>query len=253
MKLLKIGGSLMTHKNIWREIDEENIRKISLQLKEYNEPLILVHGLGSFGRTYVPLYEKGYISCENSTLARNIQVNIKEFHNYFANTLLKSGVPVRSIDLESIFACENGKIVDSFLDIITYYINKNYVPILHGGTVWDDFKKYFILSSDHILEEMAIQLNPSEVIWASDVDGVLSKDENDNLTVMKTLNRSNLNKMWNSNYNSSDITGGMLNKVNISLKLADLGIKSVIVNGNKDNRIADALSGKKVCGTTIDK
>ena len=46
-----------------------------------------------------------------------------------------------------------------------------------------------------------------------------------------------------------DVTGGMTRKITEASKMSKSGLKVFFVNGNKSQRIASAISGKKFEGT----
>jgi len=46
-----------------------------------------------------------------------------------------------------------------------------------------------------------------------------------------------------------DVTGGMTRKITEAVKMSKSGLKVFFVNGNKRQRIIDAVSGKKFEGT----
>ena len=48
-----------------------------------------------------------------------------------------------------------------------------------------------------------------------------------------------------------DVTGGIFGKMEYMFKIADLGIKTIIINGTVENRLRDALLGEDVISTKI--
>lgn len=251
MKIIKIGGSILTKKGIWREIDTDTVTRIAEELSIITEPYILMHGLGTLGRSYVPLYQNKIIEYSNMALAKNIQLNVKYFHYEILKLLIRSNIPVRSMDPQSIFVCEHCRIVKAFCEGIDYYLANGCVPVIHGDTVWDESNKYYLLSSDNMLEYLALQLHPDQIIWVTDVDGVYKYVSDNRFQVIHHLQRKNQNEIWNSDYNQNDVTGGMMNKVNISFHLADYGIPSMVINGRVDGNIKRAMSGQAIQATII--
>ena len=49
--------------------------------------------------------------------------------------------------------------------------------------------------------------------------------------------------------NPMDVTGGMTRKVTEALNISKMGLKVFFVNGNKPERIVNAVNGKKFEGT----
>lgn len=251
MIVIKIGGSVLTQKGIWREIDYSNMCNIANQIKECREKIVLLHGLGSFGRAYEHYFKHRNIGLEHITMAQNIQLNMLEFHNFFVKSLVEAGIRVKSIDPNTVFACDNNKIVHFFREEIEYYLEQDIIPVIHGGIIFDKENGYYLLSSDNMAEEIAKTLMPQKVIWVTDVDGVLKKRNDGNLVTMEAVNKDNIQIMWNPQYNDTDITGGMANKVEAAIRLSDCGIKSLIINGNRENELVKSFMDEKVKGTII--
>lgn len=251
MKIIKIGGSILTQKGIWKEIDTESVHRIADELSYSKEPFVIIHGLGTYGRSYVPLYEKRTIEKQNITLAKDIQVSVKHFHYEIMKILLQHNLPVRSIDPKSVFVCQNKKIVEVFPEAVDYYLNHGCIPVLHGDTVWDESGNYYLLSSDDMLESLANELLVSEVIWATDVDGVYAKADSQPLPVMQELHKENLEDVWKSEYDVQDVTGGMMNKIKISFHLSDVGVTSHVLNGKTPGNIRAAFENINTNGTKI--
>ena len=51
--------------------------------------------------------------------------------------------------------------------------------------------------------------------------------------------------------NSNDVTGGMMHKIDNALLVANLGIETLLINGNLRNELSRALNNKKNGGTLI--
>ena len=57
MILMKLGGSIITNKEKPLTSNRKSIRKIAATLKNVNEPLVIVHGGGSFGHYWSVKYD----------------------------------------------------------------------------------------------------------------------------------------------------------------------------------------------------
>ncbi len=237
MKIIKLGGSIISKRDIWREADFENIYNIANQLKQIREPMIIIHGLGSFGRAYLPIYNGRYIDKSQVALARYIQAGLRNMNDIVVSTFIIKGLKIRTFEPESIFQVYNDKIIDFNDRLFANYLEKGVIPIIYGGTVWDDSEKYTIVSSDEIVAFLAKYYNADLVIWATDVDGVYGKKG-----LIESFSKNSLNEFDNWEYNQKDLTGGMLNKVLISLELSKIGIPSYVVNGQTKDRLSNVLN-----------
>ena len=116
-------------------------------------------------------------------------------------------------------------------------------PITYGDALWYGQKKSYILSGDVIMTALAKTLKPRLSIFALNVDGVYSNMKSKKLIYdfKKEKPAISTNKM--------DVTGGMTRKITEAVKMSRSGLKVFFANGNKPQRITDAVSGKKFEGT----
>ena len=240
MKIVKLGGSIITHRGVWREINIDNIKHLATELKDADDQMILIHGLGSYGRAYLPIYDYDHINIEQITMARHIQNNLRNLNDIMVATLKKEGVNIRPFEPESTFRIENGNIKDFNDKLMTWYLKNGYTPLIYGGTIWDDTDKYTIVSSDEIVYFFAMHYNVDQILWVTDVDGVY----NINGEVIKYFNEKSMEDFYDSQYNDMDLTGGMRSKVVKSMKLLEYGITSYVINGYKQDRLKNILNGK---------
>ena len=90
-------------------------------------------------------------------------------------------------------------------------------------------------------------LKPRLSVFVLNVDGVYS-----DLKTKKLIYDFKKEKPEIQN-NMMDVTGGMTRKITEASKMAKAGLKVFFVNGNKPNRISDAILGKKFEGTLFRK
>lgn len=248
VRVLKIGGSVVARAGQYFAYDQANVRALGDALRTFPGPVVVAHGLGNFGRAYVPCYIDGALPASEALLARRIQRQLTELHDLVVTDLREAGVPVRGFAAESLFALHDGRIVAAALDLVEHYLRSGAVPVLYGGTVWDDGGRFTILSSDLIVAHLAGALQATRMVWATDVDGVLDEAQHQ---VIDQLSEANLERMWRQDYDRTDATGGMTSKVNVALGLARRGCTSVFVNGFHPDRVVAALSAEPVPGTVI--
>ena len=56
LTILKLGGSVVTKKSRPLTFNADSVRNLSKVIKKFKEPLIIVHGAGSFGHYYAKRY-----------------------------------------------------------------------------------------------------------------------------------------------------------------------------------------------------
>src|ERR687887_507044 len=105
---------------------------------------------------------------------------------------------------------------------------------------------YTIISGDALMSILCKILKPSKVIFTLNVDGIY-KDMG-NKEIIKELKNNNSITFAKV---IQDVTGGMRRKVTEALKISDLGIDVLMVNGLKPDRIMNAITGTEFEGTLV--
>lgn len=244
--IIKLGGSIVTEKSKDGIIRKDRIEKLAKDIAAFSKtfPLIIVHGAGSCGH---PEAEKWKI---NEGVTKKNAIGISETHNSVMNLnrtitdiLQKSGINAVSVHpFDSCYA-DNGRIEKFNTDTIEKMLSLNIVPVLHGDVSMDRTKGACIISGDQIVQYLAKKLEIKKVGIATDVGGVIQ-----NNSVVKIITRKNVSSINLKGSSNTDVTGGMLGKINELLILADSGIESHIFAPEK---VAEFLSGKETNGTAV--
>ena len=94
LTILKLGGSVVTKKSRPLTFNADSVRNLSKTIKKFKDPLIIVHGAGSFGHYYAKRYRisdkptkstKHVVKIRDSMQLLNQKI-IKIFHEYHVNT-----------------------------------------------------------------------------------------------------------------------------------------------------------------------
>ena len=106
----------------------------------------------------------------------------------------------------------------------------------------DTMEEYVILvdENDNPIGKI---LKPRLSVFVLDVDGVYSNTKSKKLIHDFKKEKPTISK------NKMDVTGGMTRKITEAVKMSKSDLKVFFVNGNKPQRIIDAVSGKKFEGT----
>ena len=88
-------------------------------------------------------------------------------------------------------------------------------------------------------------LRPRLSIFVMNVDGLYSDMKTKKLIYKLKSEKPSYGK------NKMDVTGGMTRKVDEATKISKMRLKVFFVNGNKPQRIVDAVNKKKYEGTLI--
>ena len=258
--VLKIGGSVITDKNVELAARTEVINRLAEEIAKANtKNLIIVHGGGSFGH---PTAQKYGIKDGLKDDAQ--KVGFAETHHVMTmlnglvmDALVWHEIPAVSITPSSCMLTENGRIRLFDGTVSEMLLKMGFTPVLYGDATLDAKLGFTVLSGDQIVAHLARTFGASKVVLGVDVDGICDTDPktNKNAQVYSHLTLGELKavegKLGKST--ASDVTGGMLGKVTELLPAVEQGIPVVIVNAAKPNRVYRALIGEKVEGTIIDK
>ena len=104
-------------------------------------------------------------------------------------------------------------------------------------------KKSYILSGDKIMTIFAKVLKPRLSIFVLNENGVYSDFKKKKLIYNFKKDKPQFSKI------EKDVTGGMKRKVSEAQEISKSGLKVFFVNGNKPERIVNAIKNKKYEGT----
>ncbi|MBA2861645.1 isopentenyl phosphate kinase [Methanococcus maripaludis] len=253
--ILKLGGSILCDKNTPYSINWENLENIAIEIKEAIEhyksknedfKLIIVHGGGSFGHPVAKKYLKDGKFVDMGKGYWEIQKAMRKFNNIVIEELQNFEIPAVSIQASSFITFDTNCSLHFDTNAVEKMLDKGLVPVIHGDIVIDEKTGNFkIFSGDHALPYLSKKLNPDLSLHASDVDGVWDSK----FKIIENINSKNIEDVLKSlkPSNKEDVTGGMHLKV---MECYNLGIETIIFNGNKKRNIYNALL-KNVKGTLI--
>jgi isopentenyl phosphate kinase len=245
VKIVKIGGSVITDKGKYRTPREEVMESISKLLGEYPGRMALVHGAGSFGHEKAlefGLDVPGSISGKAAEISVVIN-DVMSLNSMFSEHLIRNGFRGVSIPPHAIYG-SNG------LDLspVTYLLNYSFSPILFGDIIMKD-GKYRIISGDELCKALAEKIRPDEVIMVTDVDGIYTSDpkEFSNARLLKKVKASELSLEGKG----KDATGSMMGKVENIKTMLPFTNRVKVINGNYPDRLRKALLDEDVIGTVV--
>ena len=242
MILIKLGGSIITNKEKPLSPRRKTIDSIMKQIKKIKEPKIIVHGGGSYGHYWSVKYDMHTKPAKNDMRGVAIVKNsMVELNKIILDIAVKNRINAYCLPPTD-FMNGNKPIKNKILTIND--ISKSgLTPVTFGDALWFGQKKSYILSGDVIMTTIAKILKPRLSVFVLNVNGVYSDLKTKKLIYDFKKDRPKIAR------NSMDVTGGMGRKITEASKMAKAGMKVFFVNGNKPQRISDAVSGKKFEGT----
>ena len=213
--VLKLGGSVVTHKDETDTVDKETLAGIATDLATQTPAeLVLVHGGGSFGHHHAARH--GVTAGEGShdvAAIADIHEAMAELNRAVVAALQEVGVsavPVRPFSM-----AHRDEELSLPAGSITAMLGEGFVPVLHGDVVVEAGKGATILSGDDIVVALADALDADRVGLCSNVPGVLGKGNE----VIQTIDAYEEVAHHLGKSEATDVTGGMAGKVQSLLGL----------------------------------
>jgi isopentenyl phosphate kinase len=252
MNILKLGGSVVTHKDKPKTPNIEAIRRLSHEVASAGpRKLVVVHGGGSYGHPLAKEYDLsvGYSSPRQLSGFSLTHQAMVELNRLVVEAFLTEGVPAISIAPSSFIITEDQRIAAVDFSVVSRATESAFVPVLYGDTVLDSARRFTILSGDQLTARLAIDLGAKRIIFGVDVDGVYTA--NPKLAKeARLIEELSLNQMRGmvriGEALSTDVTGGMLGKIQEASAAVEAGVEVQLVNASKPGIVKDALMGERV-------
>ena len=243
--LIKLGGSVVTHKERPMTINKIAIDRIFKSLLSIKVPIILVHGGGSFGHYWSIKYDMHSKPDRYPTDGiAVVHESMISLNHIIAKSMIKFKLNPYAVSPFS-FISGNKPLVKKIFELASMTRDK-LIPVTYGDVVYRANHKYSILSGDELMTMISHVLKPKKVIFAVNVDGIYTDPQGKQ--VIQTIEEKSLIKFSNVNF---DITGGMKRKVREALKISLGGMDVHFVNGFKPERLLKLIENKKTEGTVI--
>jgi isopentenyl phosphate kinase len=242
MLLLKLGGSVITNKEKPLSARTKTIDNIVSKLKRIDEPLVIVHGGGSYGHywsvkfgmhTKPAKYDNRGVAIVKKSM---VDLNKIILDSFLKNNLNPYGLPPTDF-------VSGNKPIPKKIKEIKKIASSGLIPITYGDALWYGEKKSYILSGDKIMTMLAKVLRPRLSIFLLNIDGLFLDFKQKKLINDIKDEKPSFTKI------SNDVTGGMKRKVDEASKISKMGLKVFFTNGNKPERIINAIKRNKFEGT----
>jgi isopentenyl phosphate kinase len=258
--VLKLGGSVITDKEKPLTPNLEAIGRLADEISNANvSPLILVHGGGSFGHPVALQYgiAEGFVHPSQVLGFAATHLAMTLLNSWVMEALISRNIPAVEVHPSSCLVTHDGRIEKMEIKPLKKMLKMGVVPVLYGDPVPDTKKGFAILSGDQLVSWLAINLGADRIIMGADVDGLFTADPKTDSSA-KLISHVTLSELRNLEHKiegskTTDVTGGMLGKMQEILVTLDHGIKTFVVNATKPERVFKALKGETVTGTVIEK
>jgi isopentenyl phosphate kinase len=254
--LIKIGGSLITNKNIQNTFRQDVMQRLAHEIRqildETPQQIIIGHGSGSFGHFEAKKHgtDKGATTSEQWHGFAKVAFAAATLSHLVTQELNAIDIPVFRFQPSASIQTQKGIIQHLALQNIQLALEHGLVPLVHGDVAFDTQQGVAIASTETVFTYLVGQLPVSKIILLGEVDGVYDNEKQ----VIPHIHTQNYEQFKSALGGSEgvDVTGGMLTKVSDMLALAQKhsGLKIRISNGLTPNLLIDAIHDKTV-GTLI--
>lgn len=244
MILVKLGGSVITNKSKPLSPRKAAVTKIARALGRLGEPVIAVHGGGSFGHYWSVKYGMHTRPAEyNMRGVATVKNSMTALNKIVLDGFLEGGL--RPYTLPPAVLVRRHRVIEQTARDAARIAAAGMTPVTFGDAVWMGGRKTSILSGDRIMSMLAAVLRPRLCVFALGEEGVYDTETRRVIPELPIGARPRLNDV------EMDVTGGMARKLSESARIARGGTDVFIVNGNAPERIVDAVKRRRYRGTII--
>ncbi len=255
LTVVKLGGSAITDKSRECTPNLPLIQRVAEEIARHKEPIILLHGGGSYAHPVVTRsgLQDGYRGPSQLQSISETELYLDQLTRIIGVSLLLSEKAFVPLGPMSFLTLRRGQIADWFLEPIKKALDLGLIPLIHGDLAFDSSRGCGVISADRLASFLGVSLRASRVLFGCDVDGVYLKNPkvSPNAKLVEEVNRKNARSILTllANSPSADATGGMLSKVREAIRVARSGRECCIFNLKREMALGDALRGKVPTGT----
>jgi len=255
---VKLGGSLITDKRRDSHARLDVIERLAAEIAAARRlmplSLVLGHGSGSFGHVAAARHGLGRGPVAAGALAgvSATQDRAARLHRIVVDALVRAGVEAFSWAPSSALTAAAGRPAAGFLEPLLATLELGLVPVTYGDVVADREWGAAICSTETVFRYVVDGLRQRQVdvrrmLWLGETEGVYDRDGATVARIDGASYRQVLELVGDPA--GTDVTGGMLLRLETTRALARCGIESWILDGRVPGRLAAALSGEEVPGT----
>src|SRR5213594_767451 len=158
--IVKLGGSAITVKSKACTPNLRVIQKSIEQIASYRNPLILLHGGGSFGHPIVTKanLQQGYAHKSQLNAITETELFLDELTRIVGVSLLRMERPCVALSPMSFLTLRRGEVAESFLAPIKKALRIGLIPLIHGDLAFDSDRGVAVVSADRLASLIGIRL-----------------------------------------------------------------------------------------------
>ncbi len=260
LQFLKLGGSLITDKTQPHTARPETLERLAVEIatacRRFPElKLLLGHGSGSFGHVPARRHRtrQGVHSAQDWQGFVEVWREAAALDHWVVDALARAGLPAMAFPPSASLIARDGQVEAWNLAPILSALQSGLLPVVYGDVVFDRVRGGTIFSTEDLFDHLARQLQPRRILLAGLEQGVWA-DYPSCTELVEEIRPEGLAQVAPSLGGSAatDVTGGMLSKVQQSLALVQAipGLQVRIFSGETAGNVERALAGEPV-GTLI--
>ncbi len=256
--LVKLGGSLITDKSgdctARPEVIDRLAREIAAARPGMRERLILGHGSGSFGHASAARHGIGAGRLGPAALpgVSETRARAAELHALVIDRLLAAGLAPFTWAPSSALIARSGAPASGAIEPLLAALDSGLLPVTYGDVVMDRDWGASISSTEAVLSYLAGRLRRRGIrvgraLWLGATEGIYDAEG----APIPRVDRGNYARVRRAigTTAGTDVTGGMLLRLETARRLASSGIESWIVDGRRPGLLAAGLTGERLSGT----
>lgn len=223
---LKLGGSLITDKTGVEAVRTEVLARLAQEIAQARaaQPdlqLVLGHGSGSFGHVAGARHgtRQGVHTAGQWFGFAEVSAAALRLNRLVVEALLAAGVPAMSFSPSASVQCVDGRITTIARQPIEQALQAGLLPVTHGDVAFDAVRGGTIVSTEEVMVALAEGgLRPSWLLLAGETVGVYDMQSQ----VIPHISARTWPQVAAAlgGSHGTDVTGGMLTKVQCMLALA---------------------------------
>lgn len=256
---IKLGGSLITNKRQEATPRIKIIRRLAKEVLEARQAMpelhiMMGHGAGSFGHWEGNRYgtREGVCTPEQWIGFARVGAAAIRLNRIVVDIFQEVGVPVLSLQPLASALSDNRHILNLNDESIRRALEHNLIPFIFGDIAFDEHLGGTILSTEDLFVHLAKVLQPERILLLGNAPGVLDNQSQ----IIPKITPQNYHQFdrFLKGASSTDVTGGMVDKVNnmVELVKAVSSLRVWIFTGQEPGNLKRALlTPGKTPGTCI--
>lgn len=241
MLVIKAGGSVITCRGKRPVFNKRAAARLAAALARLDEPFILVHGTGSFGKP--PAVRYGYLDGRvrpgGAPVAR-IKASLLRLHSAFVEELVKAGVNAVSCPGCAFFGLRRGRPVLRDKAGLSAWLARGFVPVVNSDLFPSAGGEFRVVSSDALAAELAGAFRPRLTVFFTNTGGVLDQGGE----VIRELDAAGLARLIKDRGRAAkDVSGAMAGKAAELLRISSRGLASLVLDGRRPGEFAERAGG----------